>query len=212
MQRDAVRPAHLAVGTGAVVVVHNLVVAARLGEVAGTVANVVLAAAVLTLAARAGLDREELGWRFHRRGALVGLGSAAVVALVVWRLPIDAAPVAASARQVWFRVLVAIPIGTAVCEEAIFRGALLAAWDRVVPRRWSVVVTSLAFGLWHVAAEAQRTMLWSPAALVPGVVATAAASALVLCPLRRWTGDLVAPILLHGTTNVAVYLAVLQLT
>jgi hypothetical protein len=71
----------------------------------------------------------------------------------------------------------------------------------------ATVVVSVLFGLWHVAAEAQRTGALGPG-VVPGVMATATASALVLCPLRRRTGDLAAPVAVHAATNMSVFVAV----
>jgi membrane protease YdiL (CAAX protease family) len=44
--------------------------------------------------------------------------------------------------------------------------------------------------------------------VVPGVIATTAVSALVLCPLRRRTGDLAAPVAVHAVTNVSVFIVV----
>jgi membrane protease YdiL (CAAX protease family) len=111
---------------------------------------------------------------------------------------------------VWFRVLVGIPLGTALAEEIVFRGVLLAAFDRLTTSRRAVVATSLLFGLWHVGAEVARTGAMS-VGIVPGGLATTAASAVVLCPLRRWTGDLAAPVAVHTVINAGVLVAVIVL-
>jgi uncharacterized protein len=117
-----------------------------------------------------------------------------------------------SRADFWFRVLIGIPIGTAMFEELIFRGVLLASWDRLVKPVWSTVVVSVAFGLWHLGAEAERlgvSSVWSLSwAVLPGILATGLASAFVLCPLRRRTGDLAAPVVVHAAINVCVFVGV----
>jgi membrane protease YdiL (CAAX protease family) len=57
------------------------------------------------------------------------LAGTATTALLVL-LPPDAVPRPAPA-DLWFRVLVAIPVGTALCEELIFRGIVPATVDRL---------------------------------------------------------------------------------
>jgi membrane protease YdiL (CAAX protease family) len=209
------RRVHLLLAAIAVTVVaHSVLLAAGISEVGTLVANGSAAAALLAMAGWSGIGRGELGITAGRRGVVAAaLGSAAVVAIVAGAtlmglLPESPELAHLSRPAFWFRALVAIPVGTAVCEEVIFRGVLFAACTRVLRTRWAIVMTSAAFGLWHVAAEADRVGAASVPAILPGVVATASASAFVLSPLRRGTGDLVAPIALHATTNVAVFTAV----
>jgi uncharacterized protein len=153
-----------------------------------------------------GLDRSAAG-RSARVGGLLAAGIVAVVALLaaIGALPADPEVAGLDGGRVAFRLLVAIPIGTAIGEELLFRGVLLAAWDRVLPPGRSAAVVSALFGLWHVVAEWQRT---GGVALVGGVVATAAVSLFVLCPLRRRTGSVVAPIVVHAATNTSVLAAI----
>jgi membrane protease YdiL (CAAX protease family) len=143
---------------------------------------------------------------------LIAAALLAAAVVVVAHAPLDAGVASLSWSEILFRALVGIPIGTALCEEVIFRGVLLAAFDRLLAPRWSIAATSFAFGLWHMAAESQRVGAGSTFAVVPGVLATTAASAFVLGPLRRRTGNLVAPIAVHAATNVAVFLAVVLAT
>ncbi len=203
----------LAAVTVVVVGVHNVLVGVGIGELGTLVVNGALAAGLVGVAHRCGFSSRDLGTRIQRRSwPLVATGAGVTAALVVvtavaGAVPADAAVAALSAGEVLSRLLIAIPVGTALCEELIFRGVFLAAWDRVLRARWSTVVVSLLFGAWHLAAEAQRTGLFG-ATVVPGVVATAVASAVVLCPLRRRSGDLAASVAVHGVTNIGAFAAV----
>lgn len=197
-----------------VVVVHNVLVAVGVNEMTTLVANIAFASGLVVVATRAGVSPRALGLRITSQGATFALFGIVVIVVLVGVaaglhvLPPDSRLSSLTRGEVLFRAVIAIPIGTAVCEELIFRGVLFAAWDRVRTRAWSTLGTSAMFGLWHVAAEAQRTGSWSIAVLV-GVLATAAASALVLCPLRRIGGDLAAPIAVHAAANVSVFVAMI---
>lgn len=194
----------------ALLVAHNAVVAVVHSEAIMLLVNVAFAAMMTGWAYRRGLHRNEvigqLRWRSAVVGAAVAAGLAASILVVVQvgLLPPKGETVALAPGELWFRLLIGIPVGTALCEELIFRGVLLAAWDRVVTRPVSTAATSAMFGLWHVAAEVQRLDGFSIAVL-SGVAATTAVSAFALCPLRRRTGDLVAPTVLHATVNAGVF-------
>lgn len=203
--------------SGGVLILHSALVLAGIGEVGTLAVNVAFAVVMVALASSSGIDRAELGLVFRARGARFALGAGAVTATVVLAaagldvIPTDASVAALSNADLLFRVLIAIPVGTPVCEEVLFRGVLLATFDRLTNRWWPTIATSALFGLWHVAAEAARTggISW---AVLPGAVATAAVSALVLCPLRQWSRDLAAPIAVHAVANVGVLLAVAVLS
>jgi uncharacterized protein len=189
--------------TALAVVVHNGLVAIGPGEVASLAASLGLTGAVLGAAHRAGLTARSVGLTADRRSltraAVAAAVTVAAVLIVSPFLPPAAAPVDAG----WFRLLVVIPVGTALCEEVIFRGVLLAACDRLTGPRASTMAVSVLFGLWHVAGEVARLGQAGPGMLA-GVVATTAASALVLVPLRRRSGDLAAPVAVHAATNMTV--------
>ena len=193
----------------ALLVAHNAVVAVVHSEVIMLLVNLAFAAVMTGWAYRQGLHRNEVIGRLRWRSAVAASAAAAVVvasilvAIQVGLLPPKGETMALAPGELWFRLLVGIPVGTALCEELIFRGVLLAAWDSVVRRPASTAATSAMFGLWHVAAEAQRLGGFS-AAMLSGVAATTAVSAFVLCPLRRRTGDLVAPTVLHSTVNAGI--------
>jgi membrane protease YdiL (CAAX protease family) len=201
----------LLLALGAVVVgAHNGLVGAGLGEAGMLALNVWFAAGLVLAARRAGLGAPALGLRISGRGLIAASVIAAAGALVVLAaaltraVPPDPAVAGLTAAERWFRALVAIPIGTAICEEVMFRGVLLAAAARCGRPRTATIVASALFGLWHVAAESVRTGAFGVPVL-PGILATSAASALVLCPLRRRTGDLAAPVALHAVTNLGVF-------
>jgi membrane protease YdiL (CAAX protease family) len=115
-----------------------------------------------------------------------------------------------------WQVLIRIPIGTALFEETMFRGVLYTAGQRSWGGRGAVLGSSVAFALWHVIAEMHRQERqgynWGSDA------ATAAIPVLVflffvgvvLCCLRRRTGGVFAPMIVHWAANaiaaIAVYL------
>lgn len=122
-------------------------------------------------------------------------------------------------RQIAFRALVRVPLGTALLEEVAFRGVLFAVMEpggEVQAAVWS----SAAFGLWHVAPAYNQLRvnrvvdsrrLSTVVALVALSVVTTFAAGLVLVWLRIVTGGLAAPFALHATLNslstVAAHLA-----
>ena len=107
--------------------------------------------------------------------------------------------------------LIRIPLGTALSEELIFRGALLGLYLRRRTFLRAALFSSLAFGLWHVVtamgsvqSNAAGEVLASPAAQVAGVAATVVATGaagMVFCWLRRRSGSVLAPALTHAALN-----------
>jgi membrane protease YdiL (CAAX protease family) len=155
-KNDAIWPNvafQIAMAGAVVLVAHTVLVAVGVGELATLVANVAFASALFVVARRGGLTRDELGVAVRPRGLSVAAVTSLVVVVLVLAvarlglLPGDPALAGLPVADAWFRVLVAIPIGTALCEELIFRGVLLAASDRLLSRRWSTVAVSVMFGL-----------------------------------------------------------------
>ncbi|HVN10985.1 MAG TPA: CPBP family intramembrane glutamic endopeptidase [Kineosporiaceae bacterium] len=115
--------------------------------------------------------------------------------------------------------LVTIPLATVVAEECAFRGVIWGLVDRDVGGTAATVASSLLFGVWHVlpALDLART---STAVRGPGsgsrrrtglavlgtVVGTALAG-VVLAELRRRTGSLAAPFLVHWAANASGVIA-----
>ncbi|QBS42733.1 CPBP family intramembrane metalloprotease [Nocardia sp. CS682] len=92
-------------------------------------------------------------------------------------------------------IVVHIPIGTVYGEEMIFRATLEPLLDNVFGSRVGSVFGALIFGLWHV--HPARAAGDS----VPVAVAATAAGGFALGWLRRRTGSITAPAMLHLATN-----------
>ena len=93
--------------------------------------------------------------------------------------------------------LVRLLVGTAFGEEALFRGALLAAWAATpAPPRAVAAAHAASFGLWHVAAA------WHDGRFHPVEVAVPAAGSCLFLWGRLRFGSLGVPWLLHAATNL----------
>lgn len=130
------------------------------------------------------------------------------------RADVDAATV------VW-RTLVAIPLGTVLMEEVTFRGALPAMFRRRTgrsghPELRADVYAALLFGAWHVlptldlsaSNSSLRSLLPGPLGVLLTVAAAVVATGLygmVLSQLRNRSDSLVAPVMLHWSTNSVGY-------
>ena len=190
-----------------------------------------LAAAGLALAAgrRARVPAADLGLDPGRagRGLRVGLAAAVPVVAAV------AAGAALPATRRWFRderaatggtgralyhTLVRIPLGTAVAEETIFRGALLGMLLQRHPTARAAAVSSVLFGCWHVLPTIDTLALnplgervgGDPArtgGAVAASVAVTAAAGLGFSWLRLRADSLVAPVVVHAVLNSSAFAA-----
>lgn len=179
---------------------------------------------LIATAHAAGLSWEELGLSRVHLLAGIGYGAAAAGAIAVvyavgmaipltrrmfldtrYRIPMRAAVMTS---------LVTIPLATVIFEEVAFRSVLwgLIAADHGTAR--ATVMTSTLFGLWHllpaVDVAATSTAInrsEEPAGgrrvflTVLGTVVFTALAGLVFAELRRRSGSVVAPLLLHWATN-----------
>ncbi len=121
-------------------------------------------------------------------------------------------------RHVLFETLVRIPLGTALPEEVIFRGALLGLFMRRHSPVAAASMSSTLFGAWHVL-PTLRTLPLNPAGArvhgnpkrtVGAVLAAVAATTLAgygLAWLRFRSGSIAAPVVAHASLNGAAYLA-----
>lgn len=157
-------------------------------------------------------------------GAIVGLVLAAAAALVavfvLQHPPIVGAPVAyASVRgmppeRLLANVLVFLPLGTAIPEELAFRGVLLGLLRRRRGELGAIVLSSLAFALWH-AVVVVLTVARTNVATTPLTYALGLAVAFLvvftggcaLAVLRLGTRHLAAPVAAHWGFVGALLLA-----
>jgi uncharacterized protein len=190
-----------------------------------------LAAAGLSLAAarrrRVPLADLGLGGGRAGRGLRVGLAAggaaAAVVALgaatpATRRWFLDERGTTGGASYALYHTLVRIPLGTAVAEEALFRGALLGMLLQRHSRVRASAVSSALFGLWHVLPTLD-TLALNPAGAVVGgdrvritgavlaSVAVTAAAGLGFSWLRFRGDSVVAPVVAHAALNCSAFAA-----
>ncbi len=185
-------------------------------------ANLAVAASLLIIARAAGLRTDVLGLSRDRvrRGLMVGLGTAAVIALAfVVALQFSEFDGAFESDDVradsdfdrWFVPLVRIPLGTALFEEILFRSVLLGAMLVLFGRIRAVLVSSLVFGLWHIvpAWESASGSGLVVGGSIVGTVLVTTLGGIGFALLRLWSGSVVAPILAHSATNSFAYVSAL---
>lgn len=188
----------------------------------------VVALVALWLARRAGLTYTDLGLgrAFVRRGLAWGLvvgGTIAAGAVVGALLPLtrdllaDDAIASQGLGGALVVVLVRIPLGTALPEEVLFRGVVFAILARRLGANGGMWGSAAAFGLWHVTVLVgiwttlpMAGMLPGPLGVLGGVLAVGVATGAAgvgFVLLRRWSGSLVAPFLVHWAANGSMRLA-----
>jgi membrane protease YdiL (CAAX protease family) len=181
-------------------------------------------AVALVLVARAGgLSWEQLGLAPDRSapGLVVGLTVSTLVAVAVAvgvLLPATRRAFLDSRYDVPVRdavrtAVVTIPLATVVFEETAFRGVLWGEFDRHAGGIAATAGSAVLFGVWHVlpGLDVSRTSMAITGAgrrssrrtlfTVLGVVVGTALAGVVLAELRRWTGSLLAPVLVHWAAN-----------
>lgn len=111
--------------------------------------------------------------------------------------------------DLFYHVVVRIPLGTGVTEEVLFRGILFTLWRETgASSLVAALSASAAFGLWHITPaviglrmndpDASKGRVWTA---VSGAVVVTTLVGLFLTWLRVVTGGLLAPVLLHGGVN-----------
>ena len=217
----------LAVTVG-VVVYGNVatVVLGESGDLARLAANLVFASIAVGVALRLGVGVRALGvdprrpLRGSGLGVVVGLAvgiAFAALALIVGAAtgePIDEGVAAWSALELVVFVVFVFPLKTALPEELLFRGVLLALWARALSPLQALLVSSAAFGLWHL------TVTWETAGAVePGgfIVLRAGTYAVLLGGLavagalfgllREASGGLAGPAIAHWLAVAPVRVA-----
>jgi membrane protease YdiL (CAAX protease family) len=212
----------------AVLILHNVAVHRLLPSPADAALNLATAVGLASFARRVGCSAGDLGIRPADavEGLRVGLAAAAVaggaVALggaVPGTRPFfdDQRVRDASSGEAAYHLAVRIPLATALAEELLFRGALLALLRRERSLTAAILWTSLLFGAWHVLPtlegyerNAAGTLIGDPGrgrwlAVLATTVATAAAGS-AFAWLRLRSRSLVAPVLAHAALNASAYL------
>ena len=104
-----------------------------------------------------------------------------------------------------------IVVATGIGEELLFRGAVYGLAARA-SRTLAVMLSSIAFGWWHVVDALHAIHRVWPAAVAVGFVAGTVAlmtlvGVAVFAPLRRVSGSAWGPALLHASWNLGATLA-----
>lgn len=192
-------------------------------------ANLVLAFAELVLARSRGATADDMGLSPHRfpasaaMGCAVGLlaatavGAAAVLPLTATLFD-DELIVEHEKNAARYEALIRIPIATALAEELVFRSALPSLVSGGSPSVAADVMSSVWFGLWHVlptlksldtnAAGSRLTRSSHRRATVVGVVGATTLAGLGFAWLRRRTGSIAAPVIVHAAVNLTAFVAV----
>jgi membrane protease YdiL (CAAX protease family) len=217
--RRSDRRSLLELAAGAAAIGYGAVVNRLLPDVAHLPANSVAATAFVAAARRDGATLEDLGlapeqvWPGVRTGlacavpVVAGVACAAAIPQTR-RFFSDRRVLDVSDRRALYEVAIRIPVGTALAEELIFRGALLALLRRRGSTGRAMALSSLAFGLWHVFA-ARRAGSGSGRSVraAAGVVLVTAAAGYGFGRLRLRSGSVVAPALVHAALNASAFVA-----
>jgi membrane protease YdiL (CAAX protease family) len=183
-----------------------------------------VATAALLVAARwSGLSWPELG--LGRGSLLRGLAFGAVAAgamAAVYAVGVAIPATRGAFRDVRYRIgpgaamfvsLVTIPLATVLFEEVAFRGVLWAELRVQLDAAAATLLSAALFGLWHVLPELDLTRTSTAVRgstppsrsrvllTVLGTVAFTAVAGVVFAELRRRSGSLVAPAVLHWAAN-----------
>jgi uncharacterized protein len=147
--------------------------------------------------------------------ALVALG-ATVPATRRWFL--DKRARTGNAGHTLYHALVRIPLGTAMAEEAIFRGSLLGLLLQHRSRGEAIAASSLLFGCWHVLPTLD-TLTVNPLGTVVGddlirtggavmiAVLVTTAAGIGFCWLRLRSDSVFAPMVVHAALNSSAFVA-----
>jgi len=213
----------------AVLALHNLAVHRLLPAPAGPALNLATAAGLITFARRAGCSQADLGIGVEDagRGLRVGLAAAAVAGggvAVAAALPAtrrffgDRRVSDVGRGEAAYHLTVRIPLATALAEEVLFRGALLALFRQRRAPAAAVLWTSLLFGAWHVLPTIDHyqgnpvsDLVTDPSrgrrlTVLATTLSTTGAGG-VFAWLRLRSHSVLAPVLAHTAVNVSAYLA-----
>jgi len=202
--------------------VHNLVQNTVLNETGYVAGNLAMSVTLVGIARSSGASWDEMGLgrpdvaTSSKIGSIaVSLGALGTIAAVAHPrtralLSENRTPTTGSAQLVR-RALIRFPLGTALFEEVAFRGVLPALTDR---GNWQADAMSAAvFAVWHIIPTARAQASGADTSrrnrtLGIAIGSTAAGVAgLGLSWLRRRTGGLLAPWMVHASVNSIAFLA-----
>ena len=211
-----------ATAAGAATLGYSAVLNRLLPEAVHVPGNLTAGAALATGAWQLGASADDLGlarhnaWRGVGIGAGIGAPIAAGIAAAAARpstqpLFADHRVRSLSRRRARYEATIRIPLGTALGEELIFRGALFGLLRRRHSTVTAVVVTSALFGFWHVlpAIDGGRLDEEEPVAWrnVAGSVAATTLAGIGFSALRLWSGSVFAPAIVHAAVNTSAFVA-----
>ncbi|MBU1671296.1 MAG: CPBP family intramembrane metalloprotease [Actinobacteria bacterium] len=227
-QPGALAGAGVEVAATAMVLGYGVLLDRVLPELSHVPVNVAAAGLAVFLANRAGASMDDMGLDPSRlaSGLKLGLLTVAPIAAAVavglavpWTREffLDSDVVGASGARSIYELLVRIPLGTALAEELIFRGALMGVFLKRRSPLVAALLSSAVFGVWHISPTLQSlstnagaaraaTGFWAGLGIVSGVVAVTAAAGAGLAWLRLRSGSIVAPWIAHTCLNSFAWL------
>lgn len=193
--------------------------------------NSIFSVALLLIAFNIGLGVSDLGisLNYIPNGVLVAIMASIVIltiALVLATIPLlhqyflsQSSILKSKTSQIAYQTLFRIPLVTALFEEFIFRGVLLAVFMSYNSNIIAMLYTSIVFGLWHIFPaingmnanhydKHSGTGLLRYGFITTNVVATALVGG-IFSWLRIISGSILAPWILHWTINAGGVVAVL---
>lgn len=216
----------LELAAGTVALGYSAVLNRLLPDAVHVPANSAVAAAFAVAVRRDGATLDDLGLAPARvrPGIRTGLayalptvaGVACAAAIpTTRRFFADRRVVQLSDERAAYEVAVRIPIGTALAEELIFRGALFALLRRRGSTARALALSSVLFGLWHVfpalnalpsdVRAGTRPARWALAA--SGTVLATTIAGYGFGWLRTRSGSVLAPALVHAALNTSAFVA-----
>jgi len=186
------------------------------------VAAGLLTGALVLVAWRGGATRADLGLARADTGAGLRYGAGAFGVVLLVLVVAAAIPATSgflhdsraqiSSGRLLYELGVSITLLTAIPEEFAFRGVLLGSGLRLWGPWRASLITSVLFGLWHIAPtlhtmsdnSAVRVVSASvvgQSLVVLGSIAVTFVAGLVFCWLRLRSRSLIAPVMAHVATN-----------
>ena len=123
-----------------------------------------------------------------------------------------------SLPRLYWQSMVELPLGTVFFEEIAFRAVLWSMLARRYGVLWATILSSVAFGLWHILPSLDLHLRnaslnkvggggwWAQTVAIGGAVLTTTIGGIVFCLLRIVSGSVLAPMGFHWSTNGWGYL------